>query len=109
MIEARAFWVVEAGRGEVRVERLADPGPGEVLVEALASGISRGMAASLYNTSRDVGNISSPILGGLVASAVGLGGMFMMVPPLTVAAALGTVGVLELRSRRVARGTAEAV
>jgi MFS family permease len=74
-----------------------------------ASGVSRGLAASIYNTSRDVGNISSPILGGLVASAVGLGTMFLVVPPLTVAAALGTVGVLELRARRVASRAAQAV
>ena len=42
MPEARAFWVVAPGQGELRRERLPEPGPGEILVEALASGISRG-------------------------------------------------------------------
>ena len=39
---ARAFWVSEPGRGEVRAAELAAPEPGEVLVRALHSGISRG-------------------------------------------------------------------
>ena len=42
MAEARAFWTVAPGQGELRSERLPDPGPDEILVEALASGISRG-------------------------------------------------------------------
>ena len=39
---ARAFWVREPGRGELRAAELAEPGPGEVLVRTLHSGISRG-------------------------------------------------------------------
>ncbi len=37
-----ALWYVGAGRAEIRVEPLADPGPGEVRVRALHSAISRG-------------------------------------------------------------------
>jgi threonine dehydrogenase-like Zn-dependent dehydrogenase len=48
MAEALAFWVVAPGRGELRGERLPEPGPGEVLVEALASGISRGTETTVF-------------------------------------------------------------
>jgi threonine dehydrogenase-like Zn-dependent dehydrogenase len=48
MAEAHAFWIVEAGRGELRSERLPEPGPGEVLVETLASGISRGTESLVF-------------------------------------------------------------
>ena len=37
-----AYWTVAPGRGELREQPLAAPGPGEALVEALHSGISRG-------------------------------------------------------------------
>jgi len=47
--EARAFWVAEPGRGEIRSEPLTDPGDGEVLNEALYSGISRGTEALVFN------------------------------------------------------------
>lgn len=40
--EARAYWLAEPGRGELRPVSVPDPGPGEVLVRALYSGISRG-------------------------------------------------------------------
>lgn len=42
VLEARAFWVVGAGRGEIRAERLAAPGAGDVLVRTLYTGVSRG-------------------------------------------------------------------
>jgi threonine dehydrogenase-like Zn-dependent dehydrogenase len=48
MAEARAFWVVAPGRGELRSEPLPEPGPGEILVEALASGISRGTETTVF-------------------------------------------------------------
>ena len=48
MAEARAFWVVAPGHGELRRERLTEPGPGEILVEALASGISRGTETTVF-------------------------------------------------------------
>jgi threonine dehydrogenase-like Zn-dependent dehydrogenase len=48
MAEARAFWVVAPGQGELRSERLREPGPGEILIEALASGISRGTETIVF-------------------------------------------------------------
>jgi threonine dehydrogenase-like Zn-dependent dehydrogenase len=48
MPEALAFWIVAPGQGELRSEHLPDPGPGEILVEALASGISRGTETTVF-------------------------------------------------------------
>ncbi|HXZ00537.1 MAG TPA: zinc-binding alcohol dehydrogenase [Stellaceae bacterium] len=45
---ARAFWLAEPGRGEIRPMALAPPGPGEVLVRALVSGISRGSESLVF-------------------------------------------------------------
>ena len=50
MIEsARAFWVSEPGRGELRSEQLRPPGAGEVLVRALYSAISRGTESLVFH------------------------------------------------------------
>jgi len=46
--EARAFWIREPGRGEIRPVRLPEPGPGEVLVRTLCSGVSRGTEALVF-------------------------------------------------------------
>ena len=48
MAEALAFWIVAPGKGELRRESLPEPGPGEVMVEALASGISRGTETLVF-------------------------------------------------------------
>jgi threonine dehydrogenase-like Zn-dependent dehydrogenase len=48
MAEALAFWMVAPGKGELRRESLPEPGPGEILVEALASGISRGTETLVF-------------------------------------------------------------
>jgi threonine dehydrogenase-like Zn-dependent dehydrogenase len=47
--QARAFWVAEPGRGEIRTERLSKPGSGEALVRTLYSGVSRGTEALVFN------------------------------------------------------------
>jgi NADPH:quinone reductase-like Zn-dependent oxidoreductase len=47
--EARAFWVAEPGRGEIRTEDLGAPSGDEVVVRALYSGISRGTEALVFN------------------------------------------------------------
>lgn len=47
-MEARAFWLAEPGRGEIRSERLRTPRPGEVLVRALYSGVSRGTETLVF-------------------------------------------------------------
>lgn len=46
--EARAFWVVEPGRGEIRRESLRPSAADEVVVRALYSGISRGTEALVF-------------------------------------------------------------
>ena len=46
--DARAFWTVAPGVGEIRREVLPRPGPGDVVVRALYSGISRGTEALVF-------------------------------------------------------------
>src|SRR5256885_2298382 len=46
--DARAFWVAEAGRGEIRSEMLPPASPDDVVVRALFSGISRGTEALVF-------------------------------------------------------------
>lgn len=47
--EAKAFWVVAPGRGEIRREPLRSPTDDEVVVQALFSGISRGTEALVFD------------------------------------------------------------
>ena len=46
--EARAFWVVAPGHGEIRRDVLDVPAPDEVVVQALFSGVSRGTEALVF-------------------------------------------------------------
>lgn len=46
--QARAFWVVAPGRGEIRSEPLPEPSAADVVVRALYSGISRGTEALVF-------------------------------------------------------------
>ena len=46
--QARAFWVAEPGRGEIRTERLRAPAAGEALVRSVYSGISRGTETLVF-------------------------------------------------------------
>ncbi|MBN8874387.1 MAG: zinc-binding alcohol dehydrogenase [Rhodospirillales bacterium] len=48
MTDPRGFWTVAPGRGELRPAALRAPGPDEVLVQALASGVSRGTEALVF-------------------------------------------------------------
>ena len=48
-IEARAFWVAEPKRGEIRTEVLHAPAADEALVRTLYTGISRGTEALVFN------------------------------------------------------------
>jgi 2-desacetyl-2-hydroxyethyl bacteriochlorophyllide A dehydrogenase len=48
-MDARAFWIVEPGRGEIREEILPPAGSEDVEVRALFSGISRGTEALVFN------------------------------------------------------------
>jgi threonine dehydrogenase-like Zn-dependent dehydrogenase len=45
---ARAFWVAEPGRGEIRAEPLRAPAANEALVRTLYTGISRGTEALVF-------------------------------------------------------------
>jgi len=47
--DARAFWIVEPGRGEIRDEPVPQPGGDDVVVRAIFSGISRGTEALVFN------------------------------------------------------------
>ena len=47
-MSARAFWLTCPGTGELRTERVPDPGPGEVLVRTLHSGVSRGTETLVF-------------------------------------------------------------
>jgi threonine dehydrogenase-like Zn-dependent dehydrogenase len=46
--EARAFWIVEPGRGEIRRESLPQPAADDVVVRTLFSGISRGTESLVF-------------------------------------------------------------
>ena len=46
---ARAFWIAEPGRGEIRDETLPTPLADEVVVRALFSGVSRGTEALVFH------------------------------------------------------------
>src|SRR5688572_17209793 len=46
--QARAFWVAEPGRGEIRAEPLRAPVAGEALVRTLFTGVSRGTEALVF-------------------------------------------------------------
>ncbi len=46
---ARAFWVAEPGRGEIRPVALPEPGPDDVLVRTLRTAVSRGTETLVFN------------------------------------------------------------
>lgn len=46
--QARAFWIVAPGRGEIRAETLPEPGDGEVRVRTLFTGVSRGTESLVF-------------------------------------------------------------
>jgi 2-desacetyl-2-hydroxyethyl bacteriochlorophyllide A dehydrogenase len=47
-MDARAFWTVEPGRGEIRATTLEPPGRDDVVVQTLRSGISRGTESLVF-------------------------------------------------------------
>jgi len=48
MLEARAFWVAEPGRGEIRAQPLRRPAAEEVLIRTLHSAISKGTESLVF-------------------------------------------------------------
>jgi threonine dehydrogenase-like Zn-dependent dehydrogenase len=47
--DARAWWIVAPGRGEIRPERLPAPAAGDVVIRTAHSGISRGTEALVFH------------------------------------------------------------
>ncbi|HEY1484571.1 MAG TPA: dehydrogenase, partial [Micromonosporaceae bacterium] len=47
--EARAFWLCEPGRGEIRTVQVPLPGSSDVVVRTLYSGISRGTETLVFD------------------------------------------------------------
>ncbi len=47
-VGARAFWLIEPGRGEIRPDPLSSSSPGDALVRTLYSGISRGTESLVF-------------------------------------------------------------
>ena len=73
---SRAFWAVEAGRGEIRAEIPRAPEPDEVLVRALASGVSRGTEALVFAGRVPPGQydaMRAPLMGGAFSFPVKYG------------------------------------
>jgi NADPH:quinone reductase-like Zn-dependent oxidoreductase len=48
MPEARAFWIIAPGRGEIRAAPLPSRGPGELLIRSLVSAVSRGSESLVF-------------------------------------------------------------
>ena len=48
MVEARAFWLMAPGRGDIRSAPLRSPAPSEVIVRTVASAISRGTESLVF-------------------------------------------------------------
>ena len=67
MKQARAFWIVAPGQGEIRNEPLRDAGQGQTLVRTLASGVSRGTEALVFAgrvPANQYATMRAPLMGG---------------------------------------------
>jgi threonine dehydrogenase-like Zn-dependent dehydrogenase len=67
MTQARAFWTIAPGRGELRCEFLADAIPGMQHIRTLASGVSRGTEALVFAgrvPPAQFDTMRSPLMGG---------------------------------------------
>src|SRR4051812_44513330 len=47
-MQARAFWTIAPGKGEIRTEELSRAAPDQTLVRTLASGVSRGTESLVF-------------------------------------------------------------
>lgn len=73
---ARAFWVAEPKRGEIRPEPLPEIGPGDVLVRAQYGAISRGTETLIYNgraPQDDLNHLWNPFVSGQFPAPVKFG------------------------------------
>ena len=67
MTQARAFWTIGPGRGEIRGETLPAVGSEQILVRTLASGVSRGTEALVFAGRVPVSQhqtMRAPLMGG---------------------------------------------
>lgn len=74
--DARAFWVLEPGRGEIRPEQLPEPGAEDVLVRTLWSGISRGTESLVFRgrvPEREYARMAAPFQDGQLPGPVKYG------------------------------------
>jgi 2-desacetyl-2-hydroxyethyl bacteriochlorophyllide A dehydrogenase len=74
--EARAFWIIAPGRGEIRREVLRSPADGDVVVRTLFSGISRGTEALVFDgrvPQSEWGRMRAPFQEGEFSGAVKYG------------------------------------
>jgi predicted MFS family arabinose efflux permease len=62
--------------------------------------VRRGVATGIYNAAGDLGNILGPGAGGLIASATGVAGMFVVAPLGATTLFLVSIGVLQLRGKK---------
>ena len=70
--------------------------------------LSRGVASGVMNAAGDLGNIVGPLVGGILAGAVGLQGFWLVTPPLCLAvyyALLLAIGRLQVVADRPALAT----
>ena len=56
---ARAFWLCEPGRAEIRPVTLTEPGEGDVVVRTLRTGVSRGTEALVFRGSVPTGQYAA--------------------------------------------------
>jgi len=68
--------------------------------------MNRGMAASVFNSSKDMGNIAGPALGGVIASFVGVDGVFLVIPALALVLCLVLQQAIRRSERRPVRKVA---
>lgn len=67
MIEARAFWTIGPGQGEIRPESLAPARDGMLALRAIASGVSRGTESLVFAgrlPSNQYATMRAPLMGG---------------------------------------------
>jgi MFS family permease len=64
------------------------------------SRLSRGLASSLFSASRDLGNLSGPLIGSALASIIGLEAMFVAAPVLLVLLCTGVTSGVRRKTER---------
>jgi NADPH:quinone reductase-like Zn-dependent oxidoreductase len=66
-MQARAFWTIAPGKGEIRTEELSRAAPDQTLVRTLASGVSRGTESLVFDgrvPASQYAAMRAPLMGG---------------------------------------------